>query len=312
MAQRRSRQARGSGRDGNAPMPGRTSRSKRDRRRRGARTRPIAYLADAGEEPCRVLEAQEDGEHRGRGPANARWPRLDPRSRRIIEARWLAEKDAADAARPRRRVRVSAERIRQIEAKALQKMKRNRPRAAAPARSDGSATHGSSSRLFVQESSRMRKSCGDLVARRAAASRAAAAPAGRRRSVCAAVVDGVDPAPCLALLVEDLELLRHALRRCRVAAQAEEARIERRHVLGQELRRIALRIDGRRTAPARAPRPARASSAPFAMSASVVGQTSGQCVKPKKSTTTLPRKSASVRAWPLWSVRRSSVPSPRR
>src|SRR6476469_4776356 len=40
----------------------------------------------------------------------------------------------------------------------------------------------------------------------------------------------------------------------------------------------------------------------------VVGQTSGQCVNPKKRTTTLPRKSASVRRCPLWSVRSSALP----
>ena len=40
----------------------------------------------------------------------------------------------------------------------------------------------------------------------------------------------------------------------------------------------------------------------------MVGQTSGQCVKPKKTTTTLPRKSASVRGLPLRSVSSKSLP----
>jgi len=39
-----------------------------------------------------------------------------------------------------------------------------------------------------------------------------------------------------------------------------------------------------------------------ASSASVVGHTSGQCVNPKNTATTFPRKSESDRGWPLWSV----------
>src|SRR5258708_9537627 len=45
-----------------------------------------------------------------------------------------------------------------------------------------------------------------------------------------------------------------------------------------------------------------------ARSASVVGQTSGQCVKPKKSTTALPRKSSRWRTRPLVSCRSSDLP----
>jgi len=48
---------------------------------------------------------------------------LDPRSRRIIEARWLREKDSATLHDLAAEFKVSAERIRQIEAKALQKMR---------------------------------------------------------------------------------------------------------------------------------------------------------------------------------------------
>src|SRR5262245_27967118 len=44
------------------------------------------------------------------------------------------------------------------------------------------------------------------------------------------------------------------------------------------------------------------------ISTSVVGHTSGQCVKPKNTTTTLPLKSASVRGRPVWSVSWSSRP----
>src|SRR5712664_2380141 len=45
-----------------------------------------------------------------------------------------------------------------------------------------------------------------------------------------------------------------------------------------------------------------------ASSASVVGHTSGQCVKPKNMTTTRPRKSASARGLPVWSVSAKSWP----
>jgi RNA polymerase sigma-32 factor len=49
---------------------------------------------------------------------------LDPRSRRIVEARWLKEKDTATLHDLAAEFGVSAERIRQIEAKAMQKMKK--------------------------------------------------------------------------------------------------------------------------------------------------------------------------------------------
>src|SRR3954470_19652201 len=45
-----------------------------------------------------------------------------------------------------------------------------------------------------------------------------------------------------------------------------------------------------------------------ARSASVVGHTSGQCVKPKKSTTALPRKSSRWRTRPLVSCSSSALP----
>jgi len=48
---------------------------------------------------------------------------LDPRSRRIIEARWLREDDTATLHDLAAEFNVSAERIRQIEQKAMQKMR---------------------------------------------------------------------------------------------------------------------------------------------------------------------------------------------
>src|SRR5204862_328021 len=49
---------------------------------------------------------------------------LGPRSRRIIEARWLKEKDGATLHELAAEFNVSAERIRQIETKALEKMRK--------------------------------------------------------------------------------------------------------------------------------------------------------------------------------------------
>ena len=83
---------------------------------------PIAYLADPGAEPSQVLEATQNETLRATGLKNA-LDALDPRSRRIIEARWLREKDALTLHDLAEEFSVSAERVRQIEAKALAKMK---------------------------------------------------------------------------------------------------------------------------------------------------------------------------------------------
>jgi RNA polymerase sigma-32 factor len=86
------------------------------------RLAPIAYLADASPEPSEVLETEQDEALRARGLQSA-LASLDARSRRIIEARWLKEKNPATLHDLAGEFKVSAERIRQIEAKALQKMK---------------------------------------------------------------------------------------------------------------------------------------------------------------------------------------------
>ena len=83
---------------------------------------PIAYLADANAEPGRVLEHAQEEQQRGEGLTNA-LASLDPRSRRIIETRWLKEKDQATLHDLAAEFGVSAERIRQIEVKAMQKMR---------------------------------------------------------------------------------------------------------------------------------------------------------------------------------------------
>jgi len=88
---------------------------------------PASYLAaDREAEPLRLLEAKESEEQRASG-LDAALKSLDPRSRRIVEARWLREKDPATLHDLAAEFSVSAERIRQIEAKALQKMRKALP-----------------------------------------------------------------------------------------------------------------------------------------------------------------------------------------
>jgi RNA polymerase sigma-32 factor len=89
---------------------------------------PAQYIADEAAEPYRVLEAEESErvKHEDLEKALAT---LDPRSRRIVEARWLREKDAATLHDLAAEFDVSAERIRQIEAKALDKMRQALPAA---------------------------------------------------------------------------------------------------------------------------------------------------------------------------------------
>jgi len=83
---------------------------------------PIAYLAAEDAEPGRLLEHEQTARLRGEGLEKALHT-LDARSRRIIEARWLNEKASATLHDLAAEFGVSAERIRQIEAKALTKMK---------------------------------------------------------------------------------------------------------------------------------------------------------------------------------------------
>ena len=83
---------------------------------------PIAYLTDAGLEPPQALEARQEQRGQADGLSTA-LASLDQRSRRIIETRWLREEDQATLHDLAAEFKVSAERIRQIEAKALVKMK---------------------------------------------------------------------------------------------------------------------------------------------------------------------------------------------
>jgi RNA polymerase sigma-32 factor len=84
---------------------------------------PAQYLADPEAEPSRQLETAEDERLQAAGLSRA-LDTLDPRSRRIVETRWLKEKDSATLHDLAAEFGVSAERIRQIEVKAMQKMKK--------------------------------------------------------------------------------------------------------------------------------------------------------------------------------------------
>jgi RNA polymerase sigma-32 factor len=85
---------------------------------------PIAYLSSDATEPSKVLEAQQFDRLQSEGLEQA-LGKLDARSRRIVEARWLANDDGSGATLHELadEFGVSAERIRQIEAVALKKMK---------------------------------------------------------------------------------------------------------------------------------------------------------------------------------------------
>lgn len=83
---------------------------------------PIDYLADSRYEPTRVLENKALAYQQNEG-LHAALDGLDSRSRRIVEARWLNEDEAATLHELAAEFKVSAERIRQIEVKALQKMR---------------------------------------------------------------------------------------------------------------------------------------------------------------------------------------------
>ena len=88
---------------------------------------PANYLAaDRDAEPLAQLEAKQSEQVRSAGLDQA-LKTLDERSRRIIESRWLREKNALTLHELAAEFKVSAERIRQIEAKALEKMRKALP-----------------------------------------------------------------------------------------------------------------------------------------------------------------------------------------
>jgi len=84
---------------------------------------PIAYLAATSEGPAEEFARNQAERLESEGLARA-LESLDERSRRIIRARWLAESEPKTLHELADEFGVSAERIRQIEAKAMQKMKK--------------------------------------------------------------------------------------------------------------------------------------------------------------------------------------------
>ncbi len=88
---------------------------------------PIAYLADEGSEPTRVLESRRRDSLASDGIVRA-LDVLDDRSRRIVEERWLNVNDDGSGGKTLHELAadygVSAERIRQIEVAAMKKMRK--------------------------------------------------------------------------------------------------------------------------------------------------------------------------------------------
>nr|WP_256359036.1 RNA polymerase sigma factor RpoH [Candidatus Nitrosopumilus salaria] len=84
---------------------------------------PIAHLEAETLEPSAYLEAEQDEQLQSTALMSA-LNSLDERSRRIIEARWLNEKNNSTLHDLASEFGVSAERIRQIEQKAMQNVKK--------------------------------------------------------------------------------------------------------------------------------------------------------------------------------------------
>ena len=83
---------------------------------------PIAYLQDAAVDPSERLSGMQKNAAATDGLRDA-LNSLDDRSRRIVESRWLREGEELTLHELASEYGVSAERIRQIEVKAMQKMK---------------------------------------------------------------------------------------------------------------------------------------------------------------------------------------------
>ena len=88
---------------------------------------PITYLTDTAHEPTALLESHQRDVLASDGIATA-LEALDPRSRRIVEERWLKVNDDSSGGMTLHELAaeygVSAERIRQIESAAMKKMKK--------------------------------------------------------------------------------------------------------------------------------------------------------------------------------------------
>lgn len=88
---------------------------------------PIAYLADTSHEPTAMLAAHQRDVLATDGISTA-LAELDPRSRRIVEERWLKVNDDGSGGLTLHDLAaeysISAERVRQIEVAAMKKMKK--------------------------------------------------------------------------------------------------------------------------------------------------------------------------------------------
>jgi RNA polymerase sigma-32 factor len=88
---------------------------------------PITYLTDLTQEPTALIESHQRDVLASDGIATA-LQALDPRSRRIVEERWLKVNDDSSGGMTLHDLAdeygVSAERIRQIEVAAMKKMKK--------------------------------------------------------------------------------------------------------------------------------------------------------------------------------------------
>ncbi|NLA52297.1 MAG: RNA polymerase sigma factor RpoH [Alcaligenaceae bacterium] len=83
---------------------------------------PIDYLTDDDNTPYEVIARRDHEELQTHGLAAA-LESLDPRSRRIVESRWLQDDGGLTLHQLADEFGVSAERIRQIEAAAMKKMR---------------------------------------------------------------------------------------------------------------------------------------------------------------------------------------------
>lgn len=84
---------------------------------------PSHYLKDPGNNPAHIVESADTADFQ-RERLRSAFDRLDARSREIVERRWLAEKKAT-LHELAARFRISAERVRQLEQKALEKLGQN-------------------------------------------------------------------------------------------------------------------------------------------------------------------------------------------
>ncbi len=83
---------------------------------------PIAYLQDERLEPLEAIQAKQ-AEFSETSGLSLALQSLDDRSRRVVESRWLQDEGGKTLHELADEFGVSAERIRQIEQKAMQKMK---------------------------------------------------------------------------------------------------------------------------------------------------------------------------------------------